>query len=857
MSAIPSHSFSEQQLVTDPVALITYEIDAGFDRGRPDAVFYPDETADVSRILQWASANQVPLIARGAGTGLAGGAVAKEGGVVLVFSRMNRLLELDTVGQSAVVQAGAVNLAVDAAVKEAGLYYPPDPSSGRSSLIGGNLGTNAGGPHCFKYGVTTNYVTGLEVVLAGGDVVILGGRALDYPEYDFCGLMVGSEGTLGVITQANLRLIRNPPGVMTMMVAFESEEAAGAAVSAVIAAGLVPATLEMMDQRGMRIIEEFAAANLPVDAGAALIVEVDGYAAGLHSQVEEIADLLAANGGKDIRIAQSEAERQQIWYGRKSAAGALARLAPTYYLTDVTVRRSLLGEVLHEVKAICTRHDVITASFFHAGDGNLHPLIPLDPNDPDQVARVHQAAKEIIELCIRYDGSITGEHGVGVEKRPYMAHMYSGAELAAMRDIKEVFDPANLLNPGKVLPDRLPAVARREPEMPGSDPWQPKDAAEAAAGLLACTVARRRVLIGGVSVPPDSEPAIRLETARLTGVQSFAPEDLFVTVGAGMAVDDVQDFLAEHGFQAPVISPWPGSTVGGILSGNIHAPSRMRYGSLRDAMLCATVAMADGRIIRAGRPLVKNVAGYDLPKVFVGARGTLGLLTDVTLKLTPVPRCRRTLVAPVGDLRSGLALARAARSLSLLGAGIALVQEMEVPGMAGSPYALLYTIEGVDEDVAEEAAAVAGALRRAGAPIVLESDLDATAAWQAFLAGSSDPETNTLLVRMGLPVKELATTLPHLPELARQHGRYFVDYGAGLVYFLDHPPSPADARLRLNALRHPALAAGGYALIMAAGKGIRQHLEPWGYHPTSLPLMRKLKERWDPAGILNSGVFLV
>ena len=385
------------------------------------------------------------------------------GGIVVVFSQMNRLLELDVRGRTAHVQSGAVNLVVDQMVKTAGLYYPPDPASGRSSVIGGNLGTNAGGPHCFKYGVTTNYIMGLTVVLADGQIVTLGGQAVDYPEYDLTALVVGSEGTLGIVTEARLRLIANPPGVKTMMVSFESETEAGKAVSAVIAAGLVPATLELMDQRSMRMIEEFTHAGLPVDAGAALIVEVDGYPESLDSQMEEIADLLQTNGGYDIRFAQTEEERQQIWYGRKSAAGAFSRLSPNYVLTDVTVPRSQLGAVLAEITEVCDRYDVRTANFYHAGDGNLHPLILCDVNDAELMERVHAAGKEIIQICLDRDGSITGEHGVGMEKRDYMPLMYSDAELAAMLDVRAIFNPDNVFNPGKVFPDITPVAGALDP----------------------------------------------------------------------------------------------------------------------------------------------------------------------------------------------------------------------------------------------------------------------------------------------------------------------------------------------------------------------------------------------------------
>ncbi|MCB0150372.1 MAG: FAD-binding protein, partial [Caldilineaceae bacterium] len=281
MLTLSANSFAPHQLVTDPAELVTFEIDAGFDRGRPDAVFYPESAADVSKVVQWARAGGLPIVARGAGTGLSGGAVAERGGVIVEFARMKRIVELNPIGRNGVVQTGVVNLVLDAAAKQLGFYYPPDPSSGRSSVIGGNLGENAGGPHCFKYGVTTNYITGVEAILAGGDIIRTGGQAYDYPELDLTGLIVGSEGTLALVSEAAIRLIRNPPAVKTMMVSFASDEVAGAAVSAIIAAGLVPATLEMMDQKVMGMIEAYVQVGLPVAAQAALIVEVDGYAESL------------------------------------------------------------------------------------------------------------------------------------------------------------------------------------------------------------------------------------------------------------------------------------------------------------------------------------------------------------------------------------------------------------------------------------------------------------------------------------------------------------------------------------------------------------------------------------------------
>ena len=564
--------FPKHQLTLNPVEMLTYEVDAGFDRGRPDGVFFPEIALDVSKLMQWATSTNTPLVARGAGTGLSGGAVPEHGGIVLSFARMNNVLDFDTRGRSAAVEVGVVNLAFDGLVKQEGLYYPPDPSSGRSSVIGGNLGENAGGPHCFKYGVTTNYITGLEVVLANGRMARLGGRALDYPEYDLTGIVVGSEGTLAIATRAYLRLIRNPTGVKTLMVAFNSEEEAGKAVSAVIAAGLIPATLEMMDQRIMQIIESYAPVGLPINAKAALIVEVDGYPASLDTQMEEISDILESNGGFDLRIAQSEAERAQIWYGRKSAAGSLARLAPNFYLVDITVPRSRLADTLAAVNQICDHYQLTLGHVFHAGDGNLHPCISFDARDLEVKAKVFEACEAIVKLCIERDGSITGEHGVGIEKRAYMPMMYTGAELAAMTDLKAIFDPKTLLNPGKIFPPDLPAPHYETPTLPAGDTFAPTTAQEAAAALAGLAQAGKRVRIGSAATgdrPQDRRGAdFWLSSSAFNGISKFALEDLYVTVGAGTPLADLQAFLAEKQMQAPLASPWASTTVGGLVATN-------------------------------------------------------------------------------------------------------------------------------------------------------------------------------------------------------------------------------------------------------------------------------------------------
>ena len=845
MLDLPANSFARHQFVTDPAELITFEIDAGFDRGQPDAVFYPESADDVSRGVQWASANGLPIVARGAGTGLSGGAVAERGGVIFEFARMNRIMELNRLGRNGVVQAGVVNLTLDAAAKQLSFYYPPDPSSGRSSVIGGNLGENAGGPHCFKYGVTTHYITGVEAVLADSRIIRTGGQAYDYPELDLTGIIVGSEGTLALVTAATIRLIRNPPAVKTLMVSFPSDAVAGAAVSAIIAAGLVPATLEMMDQTVMRMIEAYVQVGLPVDAQAALIVEVDGYAESLDSQVAEITGILTAQGGYDLRIAQSEAERQGIWYGRKSAAGAFSRLAPAFYLVDVTVPRSYLAETLREIGQVLAHYELATGHVFHAGDGNLHPCILCNPKDTAQMARVFAATREIVAICIAKDGSITGEHGVGIEKRAHMPAMYSAAELSAMRDIKLAFDPTERLNPGKVLPDELPLAERAKPAPIDDSVLAPESVEEAAALLVACATAGQTVRILSSAARPGrsldpSKSKKWLSTHKLNSMGVFAPDDLYVTAGAAMSLTELAAFLAEHGLQVPLAAPWPDATVGGLLAANVNGPLRMRYGGWRDNVLAVTAALADGRVIRAGRPVVKNVAGYDLAKLFVGAQGTLGVMADVTLKLAPLPRLRQSFHLAVASVLHGIQLAQATAVYWLMAAGVVVHQD------AAGQYRLTFTLEGLPEDVRAETVAITAALRAAGADAVQEGDeRTATALWCAHLRA----DDGSLLGRAGVPPQHLTIYWQMLPEDARGASACFVDVAAGLVYLRAPGEDVATAQSWVEQIRQPALALRGYAVVQDGPASVLAALDCCGYQADGAAIADAIRQRWDPQRI--------
>jgi len=842
---------ASEQLVTHPLELMTYEVDAGLDRGQPDAVAFPGSTQEVVRLVQWARQHKVPLIARGAGTGLSGGAVAEHGGVIVEFSRMNRVVEVDEVGRGAVVQPGVVNLVFDEMVKTKGLYFPPDPASGRVATIGGNIAENAGGPHCFKYGVTTNYVTGLEVVLADGRLVQMGGHALDYPEYDFVGLMTGSEGTLGLITEASVRLIRHTPAIQTLMVAFDSVEEAGRAVSAIIARGLVPATLEMMDQQIMRILEDYTHAGLPVDAAAALIIEVDGYPESLSPQMDEIVAILRERPARDLRLAQTDEERTHLWYARKSVGGAIARIAPAYYPVDGTVPRSKIAETLTAINQICASLGLSVAYVLHAGDGNVHPhiLIP-DPTDPALIERVLESGRQVMAWCVKQGGSITGEHGVGTEKRHGMPLMYNADELAAMQDIKVIFDPDQLFNPGKIFPADLPAPEPRPtPGKPPASFYEPTSTQEAADALRAWLASDPSTSVhiqgGGTKSSLLRPTGATLSTRSLRGIRAYAPQDLYVTVGAGHPLAELQQELAKDGLWVPLVSPWVEATVGGIVATNFNAPLRMRYGygSIRDLVLAATVVLPDGRVIRTGRPVVKNVAGYDMTKLFVGSYGTLGLIADVTFRIVPLPRARASLVVPLDDLAQGLAYGAQLMRVCLVASAVLVCHGCEVPSLS-TPYALIYTVEGLQEDCEVELTQAREALRAKGATGVTWSDLAGSQMWAGWMGKTSPDE---MALRVGVAPKDLARVMTNLAPVLHDTP-FIVDLGNGKLYVRGVQD--------IARVRQSARAVGGYAVVLSAPMMERANLV-WGYTPDTLDLMRALKARWDPRGLLNPGVFLV
>ena len=439
-------------LVRSAEGRLVYECDMHtFYKGAPDAVALPTRAEEVVAIVNLCRRERVPIVPRGSGTGLIGGAMAPLGGVMIGTNRMDRILEIDLTNRCATVQPGLINLSLTRAVATQGYFFAPDPSSQMVSSIGGNVATNAGGPHCLKYGITTNHVLGVELVTGTGELVRLGGKA-ERPGYDLVGVAVGSEGTFGIVTAATVRLLHVAEAVKTILASFTAIEDASEAVSAIIATGIVPAALEMLDAVMIRAINEGTGAGYPKDAAAVLLIELDGPAAEVEAQGERAARICWARGALEVRVARDDAERALLWKGRKEAAGAVGRLAPTYLLQDAVVPRSKLPAIMRELIAIGARHRVQIANVFHAGDGNLHPLILYDDRVPEELERAKAANDELLLACIAMGGTVTGEHGIGLDKAKNLPFQYADADLNFMYRLRRAFDPDGIMNPGKLLP---------------------------------------------------------------------------------------------------------------------------------------------------------------------------------------------------------------------------------------------------------------------------------------------------------------------------------------------------------------------------------------------------------------------
>jgi glycolate oxidase len=432
--------------------VIVYEQDGSIFQVMPEIVVLPDNVEEVAAVVKTAERFGVPIVPRGSGTGLAGGAVPAEGGIILSLARLNRILKIDLDNALAIVEPGVINLDITKAVAKDGFFYAPDPSSQAACSIGGNVANNSGGPHTLAYGVTTNHVLGLEVVLDDGRIVWLGGEVPDTPGYDLCGVFVGSEGTMGIVTKVAVRLMRVRESVRTLLAIFDRMDNATQTVVDITAAGIIPAALEIMDRTAIEAVERGAPVGFPRDAEAVLIVEIEGLNEHTERAIKLAHEICQRDGAREVKLAADEAERQRLWKGRKGAFGAMGALAPNYYVQDGVVPRSRLPEMMRRIAAISKEFNLRIANVFHAGDGNLHPNILFDMRSPGELERVIEAGAATLRACIELGGSITGEHGVGLEKKAYIGLLFSEADLEAMARVRRAFDPETRFNPAKLFP---------------------------------------------------------------------------------------------------------------------------------------------------------------------------------------------------------------------------------------------------------------------------------------------------------------------------------------------------------------------------------------------------------------------
>ena len=462
----------DDHVLGTPEDMLVFEFDGSIEKRPPQAVVLPASAEQVSRIVRLAYEQGVPVVPRGAGTGLSGGAVAIEGGILLVMTRMNRILEVDTTNRFAVVEPGVVNQHVTQQVAEHNLMYVPDPSSQKTCTIGGNVAENSGGPHCLAYGVTTNHVLGVEVVLPDGEMVWLGGFEQDRPGYDLLGAFVGSEGTLGVATKVMVKLVPEPEAVKTLVAPFKDIDDASRAVSTIIARGIIPAALEMMDRMTIDAVGPVVRADYPPDADAVLLIEVDGPREAVDADAASVESICIELGAQEVRGAEDPKQRERLWAARKGALGALGRLAPNYYILDGVGPRTRLPEVRRRVNDICKTHGVRVSNVFHAGDGNLHPNVLFDERVEGEADRVLGVGEEIMRACVDAGGSITGEHGVGLEKKSFMRLMFTEEDLATMTKVKQAFGATENFNPCKILPTGIACgegwKLSRLPSIPGA-----------------------------------------------------------------------------------------------------------------------------------------------------------------------------------------------------------------------------------------------------------------------------------------------------------------------------------------------------------------------------------------------------
>ncbi len=877
-----------KHVLTDPEELFLFRYDASLERGRPDVVVLPGSTEEVAGVVRLAYERGIPVTPRGAGTNLSGGSVPTQGGIVLVVNRLNRVLEIDVANRFALVEAGVFNLTLQKALAPYGYHYAPDPASQKVSTLGGNVGENSGGPHCFKYGVTLNHVLGLELVLPYGRISWFGGKAPESPGYDLVSLVVGSEGTLGIVTKALVRIMLKPEGVRTFLVLFDSLREAGQAVSATIAAGIVPSTLEMMDALVIQAVEKATRAGLPQDATALLIIEVDGLNDDLDEQIAKIKAICQQNGACGMQAARDEAERDQLWASRRGAFGALGQLMPNYLVLDGTVPRTQLPEALERVADVGRRYGLPVGNVFHAGDGNLHPLILFDPREPDIVQKVRSAGTEILKICTQLGGTITGEHGIGTEKIAAMSFIFEPADLQAMVAVKRAFDPPGLMNPGKILPPDIADTRNNQLRMPNKTikslqralpmvKWlnQPEElshyvvsertpkllalprTAEQVAGVLnAVDQLSGKLIVWDGTIPRDTDnpsyrQAIVLDLKGMNRVLEYDKDNLTITVQAGCSLSALQDYLRPSRQWFPLEAPDPrNATVGEMLAQNVSGPRRLKFGTAHDMVLGMEVALVSGQVIHSGGRTVKNVAGYNLHGLFIGSRNTLGVMTAATLRTSLLPAEEKTVLVYFKMPEEAFAFVQELCASCLFPSAIEVMDPLlQLEGLRTKSELMLAAVllEGSKPIVQRQLRDILGIAERSGAKEhnVIQGNRHVRLWATLRMNGWQRAGKDAVHLRIGLPPAQL-------PEawdlLAGEGGFRQARAGTGLLFV----SIPDAVPRRLEHYLEEITRRGGHSVIEQAPLSLREALSAWQSIGEAEHVLKALREKFDPHGILSA-----
>lgn len=861
----------QQRLLTDSLSLHLYKYDAAFEETLPGAVVLPESTAEVAEIVRICGRHGLPFVPRGAGTSLCGGPVPAPGSLVLSLTRLNRILEISPADLCVVVQPGVINLDLQACLEPLGFFYAPDPSSQLVSTLAGNVGHDAGGAHCLKYGVTHRHILALELVTPTGEVLRLGSRAAEEGGYNLTGLLVGSEGTLGIITEITCRIMPLPQAVMTALAAFDSLQDASAAVSAIIAHGIIPAALEMIDRPLIEAVEQHLKTGYPPEAAAVLLIDVDGTREALPQQMAALEQLCRQHAARGFERADNEAQRERLWRGRKGTAAALANLAAGKISTDVAVPRNVLPQMVSRVAEIGQAYGLLIGNILHAGDGNLHPQIVFDPRDEEQVGRVLAAQEEIVKAALDYGGCLSGEHGIGAEKRRFMPLMFGAGELALMRGLKEVFDPQGLSNPGKLLP---PGPERHDPSLslpPGSfvqaaaavavedeqGCLRPYDY-EATAKLLALAAREDqpiRLTGAGLLLPEEESERKRISTGGLHRILAVESDNMTVTTQAGVRLTELQKALAAEGQWWPVLPP-AGSqaTVGGVLSAGLAGPLALHYGRLQDLITAVRLALTSGEVLQFGVACAKNVAGYAVERLMVDSQGTLAALLEVTLRTLPLPQSERIWLAwgtslfPLTEL-CRLVLTRGVRPAAVEMVNLAAAARLGVSEVSGeAEWAALVAFQGLEAEVAAGEATLHN--------LVSELDLEAAPLrqpeagrwWQAVADLCLSSETSRGVAVSCPPSRcgEVLSTLGNLVSRFETPAPLVASVGLGSVHLALPAMSSEELRPVLDQIRTIIQTWEGTARWLPPSKDKPIMKAPPGIGE----LNRRLKRLFDPHDVL-------